>query len=86
MRYYVISVQHNWEANAENRSVPKAYDSKNEALKEFHRQLAADMGNDTLDWSICVIINSENFVIMQEKYIRDIPPMVEEAPEEEVTE
>ena len=72
MRYYVLSIQFNKDAQAENRTVPKAYDSRNDAIKEFHNQLSQDMGNPTLDWSICMVINSAMGVEMQEKYVADV--------------
>ena len=79
MRYYVLSIQFNKDAQTENRTVPKAYDSRNDAVKEFHKQLSTDMGNLTLGWSICMVINSAMGVEMQEKYVADV---VEETVEE----
>ena len=72
MKYYVLSIQYNKDAQAENRTVPKAYDTRNDAVKEFHRQLSTDMGNSTLGWSICMVINSAMGVEMQEKYVADV--------------
>ena len=72
MRYYVLSIQFNNDAQAENRTAPKAYDSRNDAVKEFHNQLSNDMGNHTLSWSICMVINSAMGVEMQEKYVADV--------------
>ena len=73
MRYYVFAVQYNKDAGAENRTVPKAYDSRNAALQEFHRQLAQDYANTTLGWSICMVINSAMGVEAEEKYVADDP-------------
>ena len=70
MRYYVIAIQHNKEADAENRSVPKAYDSKLSAKQEFHRQLGVDMNNATLDWGIVSILNSDGYLEATEKWER----------------
>lgn len=72
MRYYVVTIQHNADADAENRSVPKAYDSKNDAIREFHRQLASDMGNAIIDWSLCLIFDSRMEIIVAEKYVREV--------------
>lgn len=80
MRYYVFVVQYNKIAQAENRSVPKAFDDRNAAVREFHSQLAKDMGNETLGWSIVMVINSAMGVEMSEKYIA---PYVEEIEEVE---
>lgn len=70
MRFYVFSVQHNAEKNSENRSVPKAYNTRNEAIAEFHRELAADMGNATLDWSLVMVINSAMGIEAKERWDR----------------
>ena len=83
MRYYVIAIQHNWEANAENRTAPKAFDTKNEALAEFHTQIGKDIKNATLDWSLAMIINSDGGVEDAERYWG---PEKVPAPEPEVVE
>ena len=70
-RYYVVSVQFNKISQAENRSVPKAYNNYNDALKEFHRQLASDMGNETLGWSWCTILNKDGLLLKNESWIAD---------------
>ena len=72
MRYYVITIQHNKEADAENRTIPKAYDDKLTARQEFHRQLGTDMNNDTLDWGIVSILNSDGYLEATEKWERQI--------------
>lgn len=71
MRYYVFSVQYNKEAEAENRTVPKAFDSLNEAIAEFHTQMAKDMKNTTLGWSLCMVINSDGGIHASEKYVAE---------------
>lgn len=70
MRYYVVAIQHNKVADAENRSVPKAYDDKFLARQEFHRQLGTDMNNTTLDWGIVSILNSDGYLEATEKWER----------------
>ena len=72
MRYYVYSIQYNKVVGAENRSVPKACDTLNDALTEYHDQLARDHKNKTLGWSICMVINSAMGVEAKEKYIADV--------------
>lgn len=88
MRYYVVSIQYNKDVQSENRTVPKAYDSYNDAKKEFHRQLATDMGNETLSWSLCMIITSDGNVRNSERWDREFVPeqIVVEETTEEVTE
>ena len=87
MRYYVFTVQHNWEADAENRTVPKAFDSLNEAKAEFHNQLGKDIKNATLDWSLAMIINSDGGIEDVERYWGpEKLPVPEPEPEPEVPE
>ena len=68
MRFYVLSIQYNKEKNAENRTAPKGFDTLDEAVKEFHRQMANDMGNTTLGWSLCMVVNSDGNVHKMEKW------------------
>lgn len=68
MRYYVVSVQHNKEKDAENRSVPKAFDAELQARQAFHAQLGDDMNNTTLDWSVCMIFTDIGSVIASERW------------------
>ena len=74
MRYYVVSIQHNKEKDAENRSVPKAFDTELQARQAFHAQLGDDMSNTALDWSVCMIFTDIGSVIASERW---------EAPESE---
>lgn len=73
MRYYLFTVQHNKVADAENRSVPRAFDSRHAAVAAYHAQIAADMSNATLDWSINMLINSAMGVEMSEKWTAEEP-------------
>lgn len=82
MRYYVIAVQYNRVAEAENRTVPKAYDTFDDAVAEWHRQMANDMKNDTLGWSLCIVLDSNGKMLQREKWTRPVE-VVEEVPEEE---
>lgn len=68
MRYYVTSIQYNKEKEAENRSVPFAFDSLNDAKQKFHEILGSDMKNSTLGWSVAVIFDSNGTMIMSEKW------------------
>lgn len=67
-RYYVVFVQHNKEANAENRTVPSAFDTINEALQKFHEQMGNDMKNKTLDWSVGFILDSTGGLLQTERW------------------
>lgn len=68
MRYYLFTVQHNKIADAENRSIPRAFDDRHAAVAAYHAQIASDMNNTTLDWSINMLINSSMGVEMSEKW------------------
>lgn len=57
-RYYVVAVQHNKDANAENRTVPSAYDDLKSAQQKYYEQLGKDMNNATLDWGFCCILDN----------------------------
>lgn len=72
MRYYVFSVQYNKVKQAENRTVPKAYNTRNEAVREFHRQMSEDMDNATLGWSICMVINSAMGIEKSERWDEEV--------------
>lgn len=70
MRFYLVSIQHNMEKDAENRTVPKAYDTLDEAVAEFHTQMGKDMNNASLDWAVHMVINSEGGIHRNEKWVR----------------
>lgn len=70
MRFYVVAIQYNRVAEAENRTAPKAYNTKDEAIAEWHRQLAGDMKNDSLGWSLCMVIDMFGNIIAKERWTR----------------
>lgn len=76
IRYYVVSVQHNKEKDAENRSIPKAFDTELQARQAFHAQLGSDMSNTTLDWSVCMIFTDIGSVIASERWEVPKPEIV----------
>lgn len=77
MRFYVHSIQYNKIAQAENRSVPKAFDTLNEAKTAYHDQLARDHKNETLSWSMVWITSDVSAKpIKEEKYEEDVKPEV----------
>ena len=79
MRYYVVSIQHNKDKDAENRSVPKAFDTELQARQAFHAQLGSDIGNATLEWSVCMIFTDIGSVIASERWEAPVPePVVKE--------
>lgn len=70
IRYYVTAIQHNRISNAENRTVPFAFDDYNSAIQKFHAQLGSDMNNQTLDWSVVIVWDSDGRVLRTEKWTR----------------
>ena len=72
MRYYVLVIQQT--PSGENRSTPKAFDTKNDAVAEFHSQLAKDMKNTNVTSSIVMLIDSDGAVHRSEKYVADATP------------
>lgn len=72
MRFYLITIQYNKDSESENRSVPKAFDSKEEAIAEFHAQMGKDMKNATLGWALSMVIDSDGMIIRNEKWERAI--------------
>jgi len=71
MRYYVTAIQYNKDAEAENRTVPYAFDTLNEAKQKFHEILGSDMKNATLGWSVAVIFDNNGNMIMSERWTRE---------------
>lgn len=71
MRYYVTSIQFNKEKQSENRSVPFAFDSLNEAKQKFHEILGSDMKNATLSWSVVVLFDDLGNMIMSERWTEE---------------
>lgn len=72
MRYYLFTVQHNAEKDAENRVAPKAYDTREEAIANFHSQMGNDMKNLTLDWAISLVINDVGGIEANERWTREV--------------
>lgn len=77
MRYYLVSIQYNKEAKAENRTVPKAFDSRDEAIAEFHKQMGNDMKNATLGWALSIVFDSNCGIVKEEKWVEEVKPTVE---------
>lgn len=70
-RFYVVFIQHNKEVDAENRTIPSAFDDLKAAYQKYYEQLGKDMKNPTLDWSVGYI--QDNFGNkIESKYWTDI--------------
>lgn len=81
MRFYLVTIQYNKDAQAENRTVPKGFDSVEDAIAEFHTQMGKDMKNATLGWSLAIVFDKNGGIVRDEKYIAkvvDVEPSVEE--------
>lgn len=70
-RFYVVFIQHNKEVDAENRTVPSAFDDLKAAYQKYYEQLGKDMKNSTLDWSVGYILDNFGNKI-DSKYWTDI--------------
>lgn len=81
-RFYVVFIQHNKEVDAENRTVPPAFDNLKDAYQKYYEQLGKDMKNATLDWSVGYI--QDNFGNkIESKYWSDVTEEPEEEPEKQ---
>ena len=78
MRYYVLSIEFNREKASENRTAPKAYDTYDDAIIEFHSRLAADMKNDSLGWALVMVFDNEGNTRRVEKWTREEEIQLEE--------
>lgn len=78
MRYYLVTVQFNKEKKEENRTVPKAFNTRDEAIAEFHKQMGNDMKNATLGWALNIIFDSNGGIVKEEKWVEEVQPTVAE--------
>ena len=80
MRYYLVTIQYNKESQAENRTVPKAFDTMDEAIAEFHVQMGKDMKNATLGWALSIVFDSNGGIVRDEKWVApiEVEPQTEE--------
>ena len=62
MKYYLITIQYNKEAKAENRPQPKMYTDFAKAQADFYEQVGKDMKNASLGGSMNMVVNSEGGV------------------------
>lgn len=79
MRFYLVTIQFNKEAQAENRTAPKAFDKVEDAIAEFHTQMGKDMKNATLGWALSIVFDSNGGIIRDEKWIASEVEPTEEA-------
>lgn len=81
-RFYVMFVQHNKEVDAENRTVPLAFNDLKSAYQKYYEQLGKDMKNATVDWSVGYILDNFGNKI-ESKYWVDEEEATEETEEGE---
>lgn len=79
MRYYLVTIQYNKDAKAENRTAPKGFNTLDEAVAAFHKQMGSDMSNVTLGWAISIVFDTMGSIIKNEMWTRQEEPEVEEA-------
>lgn len=58
MKFYLTTIQYNKEAHAENRTVPRVFETLDNAEQAFHEQVGKDMKNATLGGSLNYVTNS----------------------------
>ena len=76
MRFYLLTVQHNVEKNAENRVAPKGFDTEEDAIAEFHAQMGKDMKNSTLDWAFSMVVNEFGGIVKNERWTKYVEPAI----------
>lgn len=67
-RYYVTSVEFNKVAQAENRSVPSAFDSLDKAKAKFYTTLANNINNNTISDAVVIMFDSNGNKVMSEHW------------------
>lgn len=87
MRYYLTTIQFNKEAQAENRTIPKAFDKLEDAVTAFFSQVVTDRKNASLGWSVNYITNDFGGIYPEyvHRWDAEVEP-VEETEEAEATE
>lgn len=70
MRFYLVTIQYNKDAQAENRTAPKGFDTLDDAVCAFHKQMGSDMANATLGWAMSIVFDSNGLIIRNEKWTR----------------
>ena len=62
MRFYVAAIQHNKDAQAENRTAPTGYNDQFAAETAFYERIATDRKDQTLDWGVAVLFSTEGVI------------------------
>jgi len=81
MRYYLVKIAYNKVAQAEDRPQPKAFDSLDEAVKDFHSFMQQNILGSTIGWCLGMIINPYGVVERSERW--EEPAAPEETNKEE---
>lgn len=63
--FYVVRVKYLLDGT-EKRSELMAYETQQEAVAKFHNNLGADMSDDTLKGSMCVVLNAHGGTVDKE--------------------
>lgn len=66
MRYYVTSIEYNENTQAENRTQPKAYNTLDEAKKEFHHILSQNICGATIGWCNVILWDQYGNVLIRD--------------------
>lgn len=66
MRYYVNFIE--MTVNGENRSQPKAFNTKDEAMASYHSTAGKDISAETVVGYIATVQSSDGVIIINDKW------------------
>ena len=72
MRYLVVRYEYNSMAQAENR-VLYAYDTENDAVKQFHSVIYQDMNTESVERATIVVMREDGATLRLEQYKNPSP-------------
>lgn len=84
MRYYVNFIQNT--VNGENRSQPKAFNTKDEAMANYHQTMGRDIASESILGSQALVWNSAGGILVNDTWGVMVNPPEPEPEVEESTE
>lgn len=82
MRYYLVRIAYNKQAQAEDRPQPTAYNTWDEALKAFHSFMTQNILGSTIGWCMAMITTPYGTVEKVERWEEHTEPETVEEPTE----
>ena len=76
MKYYLIEI-----ADGDNKIKCKGvyeYNTKNEAMANFHKKLGTAMGSELYTSELIMVVSSDGNLIAIEKYVAEVKEVTEE--------